>query len=150
MNEVSRELFPGEAGYVDDHEPDDLDENMNRLLNSGDDFTNAVDDSWSYAEPLFAFVNPDAANAATPQTNYDFGYDPHDPMRARCGCLTMIKSNQWHHAFKAPQIIDEELTAAIKADRRLPDDPANIQPEHLPVFAEWQRFIRRRFAPKDD
>ena len=51
-----------------------------------------------------------------------------------CGCLTMVRGVSWRLAFE-----DDELTEAIKADERLPRSPGNITPEHLPVFAEWQR-----------
>ena len=49
------------------------------------------------------------------------------------GCLTMVRGG----AFAAT----EELTKAIRADDRIPEDETLIGVEHLPVFAEWQRRL---------
>jgi hypothetical protein len=35
----------------------------------------------------------------------------------------------------------EEITTMVREDRRLPDDPAKITLEHLPLFAEYQRLL---------
>lgn len=145
MNEVSRELFPGEAGYVDEHEPDDLDEAVGYLETlEGEDFKDTVENDWSDAKPLFSFVNPESAGRS------DVWSKNYTTIDQRCGCLTMIASNPEHAAFCAPETVDVELTAAIKADDRLPGDVADIGHQHLPVFAEWQRFIRRRYATAQD
>lgn len=55
--------------------------------------------------------------------------------RLGTGCLTMIR----YGGFIAET---EELTARIRADERIPDDD-RITPDHLPVFAEWQRELDR-------
>lgn len=52
-----------------------------------------------------------------------------------CGCLTQIRSN----TLKLGPT--PELTAAIRADQRIPLSPIQITKESLPVFAEWQRKI---------
>jgi len=49
------------------------------------------------------------------------------------GCLTMVRAGL--------SAATEELTLAIRADARLPDDETKITVEHLPVFAEWQRRL---------
>ena len=51
-----------------------------------------------------------------------------------CGCLTMVRSG--HSSAATP-----ELRAAILADERLPIMSADITPDHLPIFAGWQRRI---------
>lgn len=50
------------------------------------------------------------------------------------GCLTQIRrGGNWSYTA--------ELTAAIRADERIPKDVADITVADLPVFAEWQRKI---------
>lgn len=78
-----------------------------------------IEEHWSYATPLFSFVK---------NKNHPHGC-PY-----RCGCLTLIRAGT--HVAQTP-----ELTAQIKADKRLPDDVSKITPDNLPVFAEWQRRI---------
>jgi len=53
-----------------------------------------------------------------------------------CGCLSQIRAGRWD--AETPQ-----LTAAIRADGRIPVEPEDITVNHLPVFAEWQRKIDR-------
>lgn len=48
------------------------------------------------------------------------------------GCLTQVKCH-----YKDAET--KELTTAIRADERLPNDGDDITHEMLPVFAEWQR-----------
>lgn len=50
------------------------------------------------------------------------------------GCLTTVR--QGTHVAPTP-----ELTEAIRADVRIPQDAHEITLEHLPVFAEWQRRL---------
>src|SRR5512146_502339 len=50
-----------------------------------------------------------------------------------CGCLTEIRSG-----LRAQT---DDLTAAIRADIRIPLSPKEITPDHLPIFAGWQRRI---------
>lgn len=50
-----------------------------------------------------------------------------------CACLTLVRDG-----FNAAT---PELTAEIRADKRLPKRPEDIRPEHLNVFAEWQRRL---------
>ncbi len=54
-----------------------------------------------------------------------------------CGCLTQIRIGG-PIGYVAETL---ELTEAIHADTRLPDDVDAITIEHLPVFAEWQRRL---------
>lgn len=69
--------------------------------------------------------------AAAPDPRMGLGY----------GCLSQVK-----HKF-LPGFTDE-LTAAIKADPRIPKLPADITPESLDVFAEWQRRLDKEFNRK--
>jgi hypothetical protein len=51
------------------------------------------------------------------------------------GCLTMIRGGQAYNART------EELTNAIRNDKRLPSWSSKVRVKHLPVFAEWQRRL---------
>ncbi len=51
-----------------------------------------------------------------------------------CGCLTQVRGENLPAATP-------ELTAAIRADHRIPADENHITVDHLEVFAEWQRKI---------
>lgn len=63
---------------------------------------------------------------------------PQRPDGLECGCLTTIRKNDEY----IPSVAwTDELTAAIRADDRLPKDPREITVAHLPIFAEWQRRI---------
>jgi hypothetical protein len=53
-----------------------------------------------------------------------------------CGCLTQIRSDPQWYSGPTP-----ELTAAIRADERIPLGPRSIRVADLPVFVEWQRRI---------
>jgi hypothetical protein len=66
---------------------------------------------------------------------FDYAERSYGPWSDDCGCLTMIRSGGGYRAQT------EELTKAIRADKRIPKRDADIKPEHLPVFAEWQRRI---------
>lgn len=73
---------------------------------------------------LFTFCTPDGTRQPRPD-------------HRMCGCLTMIRG-EWaleNHAWT------DELTEAILTDERLPKSGYDIRPEHLPVFAEWQRRL---------
>lgn len=105
--------------------PDKYDEQIAELL--ADDpydreFRDRVRTLWQRGEGLFAF-------AYNPETR--------DEPCWKYGCLTMIHDGPEYKA-QTP-----ELTEAIRADGRIPDDPDEIEPEHLPVFAEWQRRLDR-------
>jgi hypothetical protein len=71
---------------------------------------------------LFGFASPDGSRM------YAIGNN------ATCGCLTEVKAGN----FRA---YTHELTAAIRADNRIPEDGSEITSADLPVFAEWQRRI---------
>jgi len=57
-----------------------------------------------------------------------------DGLQPGVGCPTMVRGGRYHAATP-------ELTAAIRADDRLPDFSDVITPATLPVFAEWQRRL---------
>lgn len=79
---------------------------------------------------LFQFVTPS-------------GKCQHDLYGLAYGCLTTIRDGFQAHT--------PELTAAIRADKRIPKCSSLITPRHLPVFAEWQARIDRelRFKTKN-
>lgn len=60
-----------------------------------------------------------------------------DFQEARCGCLTQIRRSEGIYS-NGPT---PELTAAIRADERIPKTKETITVDSLPVFAEWQRRI---------
>lgn len=59
-----------------------------------------------------------------------------------CGCITEIRG--CGYLAETP-----ELTAAIRADKRIPERPDDIKPHHLPVFAEWQARLDRELRCKE-
>lgn len=77
--------------------------------------------AWFSASPLFGFVTPSRL------------CDVRDDSKS-CGCLTLVMGEVY-------VAWTDELTAAIRADERLPKDSSGIGPANLPVFAEWQRKI---------
>jgi len=89
-----------------------------------------IADSWEYAAPLFRYlVNVVKLHQLDPQ--------------AWCGCLTMYRSG-----FHKPDTLPTRLrpiAQEIAHDDRIPRDSREIQPHHLPVFAEWQRRLDREF-----
>jgi len=96
---------------------------INRKVKAGADFNKVVSDHWIGASPLFLFVTP------TGHT-----YDSERSDKLPCGCLTMIRRG---HKYAWT----DELTKEIRSDERIPDADFDITPEHLPVFAEWQRRL---------
>ncbi len=60
------------------------------------------------------------------------------------GCLTMIRNNVRYTAATP------ELTEEIRADKRIPINFTEIKPEHLPIFAEWQRRLDREIRNNPD
>ncbi len=56
------------------------------------------------------------------------------------GCLTFIRKYNDKRAFINGKY-NAEITDAIRADERIPDDSWGLRPEDLPVFAEWHRKI---------
>jgi hypothetical protein len=87
-----------------------------------------IEQAWMLSEPhpagcLFQFCQKDGFNRA----------GAHEK---QCGCLVMIR--QTNSGYQAATL---ELTAAIKADSRIPTASWMIRLEHLPVFAEWQRRL---------
>lgn len=79
-----------------------------------------IEDSWEQGECLFQHAGKESDN---------WGADGYV-----IGCLTQIREG-WVGAATP------ELTAAIRADARLPVTPTQITVEMLPIFAEWQRKI---------
>ena len=51
-----------------------------------------------------------------------------------CGCLTQVR-------LRAHDACTKELTNAIVGDVRIPKGDDEITPDHLPIFAGWQRRI---------
>lgn len=99
---------------------DKYDEQIARLL-AAPNFQGAVYSDWMCCKGLFAFCTP-SGTVAKP------------PGGGACGCLTMVKAGGW--VAWTP-----ELTAAVRADGRLPKSFLGIEPEQLPAFAEWQRRL---------
>ena len=58
------------------------------------------------------------------------------------GCLTQIKSGNYEAQDS------DELTAAIRADDRIPSSRASVTSDSLPVFAEWQKRIEEYYRAK--
>jgi hypothetical protein len=56
------------------------------------------------------------------------------------GCLTQIRANL---EYRAPK---NSITKAIRADARIPMNPADIDVGSLPVFAEWQRRLDKELS----
>jgi hypothetical protein len=73
---------------------------------------------------LFQFVNPSGKR------------DPWGGVGQECGCLTLIRQSPEKWKACTP-----ELTARVLGDKRIPKNPQNIKPHHLPVFARWQRRL---------
>jgi hypothetical protein len=88
-----------------------------------------IEYAWHYlgkhpGAPLFVFVTPNGRLLQDDGT-----------LLLKCGCLTTIRAFQHEEAYTP------ELTAAIRADERIPSDGKNATVADLPVFAEWQRRI---------
>jgi hypothetical protein len=58
------------------------------------------------------------------------------------GCLTMIRRDDGYHAQT------QELTDAIRADKRIPIHYEKIVARDLPVFASWQRRMDKELGRK--
>ena len=97
---------------------DIYDREVERLTVHPEDIIN----SWIDAKPLFRFCDD-----GRPTSN--------------CGCLTRVKRGN------APAATPK-LTEAIRSDERIPTSRTRIRPEHLPVFAEWQRRIDKELNRK--
>ncbi len=65
---------------------------------------------------------------------------------ARFGCLTMIRFGRTTTSTYANQAATPELTAAIRADERIPADSISIKITDLPTFAEWQRRLDKELG----
>jgi hypothetical protein len=78
---------------------------------------------------LFAFVSPTGRVENEPVGN-----------GKRIGCLTQIRASDHCVAWT------DDLTRRIRADERIPLSGSDTTPEHLPVFAEWQRTIDRELG----
>lgn len=52
------------------------------------------------------------------------------------GCLTTIRNKSLNREAWTPK-----LTKAIRADKRIPDDPKKVTVAHLKHFARWQRRL---------
>ena len=89
-------------------------------------FRSAVCTSWGDAEPLFSFCTP-TGNSTAPGTECCFG------------CLTTVH-NGAHFAWTPA------ITQSIRDDERLPNYDDQIEPHHLPIFAEWQRRLDKELG----
>lgn len=58
---------------------------------------------------------------------------------ATCGCLTTVRG--CGQVAATPELTDE-----IRSDERIPEYCADIRPEHLNVFAEWQRRLDKELG----
>ena len=58
------------------------------------------------------------------------------------GCLTQIKASEYRAAFIKGKP-NKALTREIRKDERIPKGVEGITKESLPVFAEWQRKIKK-------
>jgi hypothetical protein len=58
-----------------------------------------------------------------------------------CGCPVMIRNPIYKSVAET-----EHLTAAIRADDRIPMVEKDITLDHLPIFAAWQRRIDRELG----
>lgn len=101
-----------------------------------------IHDAWVMAHGghaagcLFAFVMPADADEDEISWKRDVA----------CGCLTQIRA-----ACGSDTVAwTRELTEAIVADRRIPQNPDYITVADLPVFAEWQRRIDRELNRNGD
>lgn len=95
-----------------------------------------IRESWNTAEPLFRYIF---------NTSRRFSVDPNNavPQLLNCGCLTMYRTG-----FYRPEQLPTKLQPVareIASDERIPRSEFDIQPHHLPVFAEWQRRLDREF-----
>lgn len=115
---------------MEEREKDDLDLEVERLTLASKSDPAAILRSWAAPPgPLF-------------DTVYPGGYDKSCGV---AGCLTQICGLGGMYACDGLGNIDMELTNEIRSDSRLPRNRF-IEVEHLPVFAEWQRKIRKRHA----
>lgn len=96
------------------------------------EFQELVWRAWTNADPLFQFAGPDGKRGG--EVPDDDTGEEHD-----CGCLTQVRDGS--AVASTP-----ELTAAIRADKRLPTSPRSIKRKHLPVFAEWQRRLDKELG----
>lgn len=88
-----------------------------------------IKEQWLDGIGLFAFC--------TPSGKWDYR-----PDGCCCGCLTMVRADPERMAWT------DQLTRAIRADRRLPKDVVDITVKHLPVFAAWQRRLEKELNRK--
>jgi hypothetical protein len=96
---------------------DRYDREIKRLTESPEKIIGA----WRECMPLFEYASHDGHTE--------------DLQHGCVGCLTMIRQDDGMVA-QTP-----ELTAAIRADERLPTSGQAITVESLPAFAEWQRKL---------
>ena len=75
-----------------------------------------IGDAWVCGEGLFAFCSKSRSGVSS-----------------GIGCLTMIRKD--HH------VTSEAFEDEIRTDQRIPVDPLDVRPEHLPVFKEWQEKL---------
>lgn len=87
-----------------------------------------IEAHWSKGIGLFQFASP-----------YGKGY------ALDCGCLTMIRSSCKRYVIDTDGNHLDDLSDEIRRDTRIPTDPDDITPAHLPVFAEWQRKLDKLF-----
>ena len=63
-----------------------------------------------------------------------------------CGCLVEVRNGALLCNGRPAYAWTDDLTLRIKADERLPKVAEDIEPEHLPIFAEWQRIIDKELG----
>lgn len=126
---------------------DAYDQAIERLLEFAEDeyyegnFKAAVSEVWEVPELhrhdgglLFRVVSP---NGGTLDRRED-GND--------CGCVVEIRNGKLLRNGHPAYAWTDDLTQRIKADDRLPRVSEDIEPEHLPIFAEWQRIIDKELG----
>lgn len=104
---------------------DKYDAQIAKLLAS-ENFKATVFSDWVNGLGLFEFVSPDGHRPAESE--------------ATCGCLTMVRLGIGY-AFGKDNQPSDKLTKEIRADVRIPKMLSEVEPEDLPVFAEWQRRL---------
>lgn len=86
-----------------------------------------IEYAWGYANPIHpSFEKPGSALFR------------HAGPTGVCGCLTQIRGRDDRGNSTA---LTPELTAEIRADKRIPNHESKVRPEHFNVLAQWQRRL---------
>ena len=100
-------------------------------------FRYACFDSWTASpgslsrSPLFRACTPDGKEGLRPDGQL-------------CGCLVEV---HFAHYLRGPRVAwTDEWTEAIQRDKQIPDLMAEMHPNQLRAFAEWQQKMRRLFS----